>query len=109
MATLLERLLQFHEADPEDSFTRFALAQEYLKSGNEQQALDYFEGLVRSNPEYTGTYYHLGNLLVRMGRKEDAMRIYEAGILAARRQKNLRDLAELQDALLALQGIGEED
>jgi tetratricopeptide (TPR) repeat protein len=107
--TRLQQLLHFYEEDPDDSFTRFALAQEYLKQGQPEQALAFYEQLVADRPGYTGTYYHLGKLYEQMGRTEDAVATYQRGIQAAGQQKDFHARAELQDALLKVQGIGFED
>ena len=104
----LEALLQFYEDDPDDAFTRYALAQEYLKRGEVQEALAFFEALAEDHPEHTGTYYHLGKLYERLGRAEDAVETYRRGIKVAQERRARKDLSELQDALLKAQGIGFE-
>ena len=101
----LALLLEFYEQDPDDAFTRFAIANEYLKRDEPRQALAFYEKLVADQPDYTGTYYHLGKLYERLGRRDDAVTIYQKGVDAARRQRNLKDLSELQDALLKAQGV----
>jgi tetratricopeptide (TPR) repeat protein len=108
-ANRLETLLQFYEEDPGDPFTRFALASEYLKHGATEEALTFFEMLVRDNPDYVGTYYHLGKLYERLGRKEEARSLYRDGIQVAQAQQDFHARAELQDALLKAEGIGFDD
>lgn len=106
--TLMDRLtvlLAYYEEDPGDAFTRFAIASEYLKLGNTERALAFFEGLVADIPGYVGTYYHLGMLYERLGRTEDAIRTFRSGIRQATEQRDLHARAELQDALLRLEGI----
>lgn len=105
----LKALLQFLEEDPKDSFTRFALAREYLKMDRPEEALKFFEGLVEEDPNYVGTYYHLGKLYESLGRKDDALRTYRSGIAVAQRQRELHALSELQDALLHAEGVGFDD
>lgn len=105
----LEALKGFYEEDPGDSFTRFALAQEYLKRGRTEEALRFFEGLVADDPDYVGTYYHLGKLYEALDRKEDAMRTYRQGIDVAQRRRDAHARAELQDALMQAEGIGFEE
>ena len=102
----LALLLAFYEQDPDDAFTRFAIAKEYLKRDAPEQALAFYEKLIADQPEYTGTYYHLGKLYETLGRKDEAVATYQQGIEAARRQRNLKDLSELQDALMQAQGFG---
>ena len=105
----LEALLAFYAEDPQDAFTRFALATEYLKAQNTPKALTFFEDLVRDIPTYVGTYYHLGKLYQSLDRSDDALRTYQQGIKMATEARDLHARAELQDALLSLQGIGFDD
>jgi len=102
----LDQLQQFYEEDPDDAFTRFALAQEHLKRGDTEEALGFFEDLVNTDPDYVGTYYHLGKLYERLGRTDDAIATYEDGIEVAQEQHATKDLSELQDARLQAKGIG---
>jgi len=105
----LDTLLAFLEEDPSDAFTRFALAQEYARSGDTEAALRHYETLRREQPSYVGTYYHLGKLLDSLGRKDEACSVYREGIAEATRARDLHARAELQTALLAAEGLGEEE
>ena len=105
----LAALLDFYRDDPDDPFTRFALAQEYLKGGDDARALSFFEGLLHDHPDYVGTYYHLGKLYERLGRSESAAATYRAGVEAATRARDLHARTELQGALLAAEGLGFDD
>ncbi|PSQ97566.1 MAG: tetratricopeptide repeat protein [Bacteroidetes bacterium SW_9_63_38] len=107
-ADRLSQLESFYEDDPEDPFTRFALAQEHLKNDDVDEALSFFEELVETDPDYVGTYYHLGKLYERLGRTEEAITTYEQGIEVAREQKDQKNLSELQDAKLKAEGVGFE-
>jgi len=106
MPDRLDQLLAFYEEDPEDNFVRFALAQEYLKRDEEPRALSLFEELVDTDPDYVGTYYHLGKLYERLGRTDDAIDTYRDGISVAREQGDTKNLSELQDAKLNAEGVG---
>ncbi len=105
----LNALLEFHREDPEDPFTRFALAQEYAKLGDEKQALSYYEGLVDDQPDYVGTYYHLGKLYEKLDRNDEARATYRTGMAIAQQQSDFHARAELNDALLQLEGLGWDD
>ena len=105
----LHALQAFHAEDPDDAFVRFALAQEYRKRGDGEEALRFFEGLASEQPDYVGTWYHLGKLYEELGRQEHAIRTYERGIIVAEQQRDTHALAELRDALMQAQGTGFDD
>jgi len=98
----LAALQSFHEEDPGDAFTRFGLAREHLKRGHTDRARALFEALVKDEPGYTGTYYHLGKLYERLGRPEDAKATYRAGVEVCEDQGATKDLSELRDALMQM-------
>ena len=102
---MIEKLEAFLEADPKDIFTKFALALEYLKIDNKAKALQLFEELIASDPNYVGTYYHLGNLYRSLDRTEDAIRTYKAGTEIALKASDNQALSELQAALMELDNI----
>ena len=96
----LQSLLDFHEEDPKDSFVLFALASEYRKLGELEQALTFFRRLEESDPIYVGLYYHLGKLLEQLNRKQDAMGVYKKGIEIAQLVQDFHARSELQSALI---------
>lgn len=106
MPDRLDQLLTFYEEDPNDNFVRFALAQEYLKREDTDRALGLFEELVDTDPDYVGTYYHLGKLYEKLDRTDDAIQTYKDGIAVAREQRDTKNLSELQDAKLNAEGVG---
>ena len=105
----LDALLDFLREDPDDPFTRFALAQEYRKRGDTAVALRAFEALATDRPDYVGTYYHLGKLYEETGRPEDALRTYRGGIEQATAARDPHARAELQSALLEAEMDFDED
>ncbi|GAB5518094.1 MAG: hypothetical protein RhofKO_03450 [Rhodothermales bacterium] len=108
-AARIEALLAFYEEDPSDTFTQFALAQEYRKAGQPGKALTFFEGLVRNHPDYVGTYYHLAQLYRDEGRTNDAVATLEQGIQEAQFQRDFKAVAEMRDLLMQAQGLGFDD
>lgn len=108
-ASRISTLLEYMEDDPDDAFTQFALAREYLKVGDVEKALSYYEKLAEEQPRYVGTYFHLGKLYEKMGRKEEAIETFRAGAKVALEEGDAHARAELQDALLAAEGIGFDD
>ncbi len=109
MSSRLELLLQYYAEDPHDAFTRFALATEYIKKGELGKGLEWFVGLTKDQPDYVGTYYHLGKLYEQLERTDEAILTYEQGIRVAQAANDLHARAELQSALLEAQGLGFDD
>ena len=70
----IEKLKEFLAASPEDSFLRHALALEYVKIGDEQQARSLFEELLARDENYIGSYYHLAKLLERLDEIDNAIK-----------------------------------
>ena len=98
----LEKLFAFLEESPGDPFLLFAVAKEYEKSGQQEEAAQYFQKLVDEHPDYVGTYYHFGKLLEDQVDPEEAIAIYDKGMEVARRHADQHALSELAGARLAL-------
>lgn len=91
-------LKQFIRDNPGDFFSRHALALECIKLGDDAEAEKLFKEILENNPAYIGTYYHLGKLLERDNRAEEALAIYEIGIKEAEKQRDDHSLRELKAA-----------
>lgn len=71
------------DSQPLDLFLNHALALEYIKIGDDAAAKERFELNLATDPNYVGTYYHLGKLLERLQDKDAALRVYEEGMKIA--------------------------
>ncbi|MEK0440093.1 MAG: hypothetical protein RLZZ504_1009 [Bacteroidota bacterium] len=69
----LEQLTAFLQDSPNDPFLHYATAQEYLKLGMADVALEKYLWLTENHPGYVATYFHLGKLLAERGEKEAAL------------------------------------
>ncbi|NBO50763.1 MAG: tetratricopeptide repeat protein [Chitinophagia bacterium] len=99
----IEQIRQFLQESPNDSFLRYALAQELQKQGDLNAAREAYLWLTENQPSYVATYYHLGKLLITQGEKEAALAWFNLGIEHAKAAKELHSLSELQSAKLALE------
>ena len=63
----IEILRGFLEDNPKDSFSRYALALEYVKAGQSDDAVREFETVKKNNPDYVATYFQLGQLYLDPG------------------------------------------
>ena len=82
-----------------DSFLQHALALEYIKIGNDEDARKLFNEILLREPTYIGSYYHLGKLLERVGDFDRAIRVYERGMAEAKKAGDNHSLSELRGAL----------
>jgi len=99
----IDQIRQFLQDSPNDSFLRFALAQELQKQGDVEAAKEAYLWLTDNQPSYVATYYHLGKLLIAQGEKEAALAWFNLGIEHAKAAKELHALSELQSAKLELE------
>ncbi len=99
----IRKLASYIKKNPSDSFSKFALALELLKNNQVEKALKLFESIYRNDPEYVGTYYHLGKLYLVLDRIEDAETCFREGLEIARRQDEHQTLKELKEALQELE------
>lgn len=93
----LELLLQYYKEDPNDPFTIYALATEYLKT-DVQKSVDYFSILLNNHEDYTGTYYHAANLYFKLGQLEKAEEVYKKGLEITLKAKDMKANQELRSA-----------
>ena len=98
MVDRLAMLENLASAKPDDPFLRYGLAMELRKQGESQRARDVFAQLVTDHPDYVATYLMYGNLLVELGDKAAAARIYERGVEAANEAGNEHAAGELAAA-----------
>src|SRR5688500_17641487 len=97
MNTRLEKLLKFYNEDPDDPFTIYAIALEYL-STNKEEARKHFEILLQIHEDYIGTYYHAAQLYIDLGFNDKAKETFEKGIALSEKRNNQHALRELKSA-----------
>ena len=99
MSNRLEALKDLVAQKPDDSFLRYGLAMEYANSGNLEQAVREYRALLDVNSDYAAAYYHGGQTLEKLGRREEAREMYRRGIQVTSRTGDLHTRSELQAAL----------
>jgi tetratricopeptide (TPR) repeat protein len=99
MSNRLEVLKSMVEQNPKDSFSRYGLAMEYGNTGDLERAIHEYQNLLAVNPDYAAAYFHGGQTLEKLGRREDARAIYRQGIEATTRMGDLHTRSEIQAAL----------
>lgn len=100
----IEKLLEYMKTSDKDSFLQHALALEYIKVDQDEEARKLFNEILRREPTYVGSYYHLGKLLERAGNFDKAVKIYKRGMEEA---KLAGDDHSYRELMMALEDIEE--
>jgi Tfp pilus assembly protein PilF len=98
----IEILKGFLKDNPDDSFSRYALALEFVKLGQNDEALREFEAVGKNDPDYVATYYQLGQLYQKLGLKHEAEKTFRTGITVAAKMGDEHTRSELEAALETL-------
>lgn len=94
----ISRIKELLTLQPKDNFLRHALALEYLKIGETENAKKLFEEVVTDSPNYIGSYYHLAKTCEKLGLQQEAINWYEKGMAAAKAADDKHSYNELQSA-----------
>jgi tetratricopeptide (TPR) repeat protein len=95
----IETLKNLLSQNPEDDFTKYALALEYISLNETDDGEKFLKELVQNSPNYLAAYYQYGKLLEDKGEIDEARKIYNQGLFVAASQNDLHTKSELQDAL----------
>jgi Tfp pilus assembly protein PilF len=98
----IELLKGFLEQDPRDSFSRYALALEYVKTVESDDARREFEFVRDNDPGYVATYFQLAQLYRNLGLRHEAEKTYRTGITVAAKAGDAHTQSELEGALEGL-------
>lgn len=98
----VEILKGFLEENAKDSFSRYALALEYVKLGQNDDAVREFETVKTNDPDYVATYFQLGQLYQKLGKSHDAEKTFRTGITVAAKIGDEHTRTELEGALEGL-------
>ena len=95
----LAELQKMLTADPADAFLRYAIAMEYVKTGDLDQAIAEFQRLIADDPAYVAAYYMCGRALRDRGDKSAARQIWVRGIAKAREINDPHAASEMSEEL----------
>lgn len=94
----IQKIIQYLQDQPQDSFLNHALALEYIKINELQKAQEIFIKILERDPNYIGSYYHLAKLLENINQTELAIEYYQKGMEIAKKIKDQHAYNELQSA-----------
>jgi hypothetical protein len=89
-------------AEPKDPFPYYGLALEYRGAGRKDDALAVFATMRERFAGYVPQYLMAGQVLIELGRKDEARAVLSAGVEAARSARDGHALGELESALAGL-------
>ncbi len=91
----IEQLTRMLDADPNDPFLLYGLAQEHAKNGRHETALEFYDRCLAADAGYCYAFYHKARSLEAMGREAEAVATLRAGATAAKRAGDDHALHEI--------------
>jgi Tfp pilus assembly protein PilF len=99
----LDQFKEFVELDPTDTFSRYALALEYMGVRQFEQAVGQLKEVIRMDPSYSAAYFQAAIASRSMEKIEDAREFLRAGIQAAEKKGDWHTRDEMNAALSDLE------
>ena len=95
----IKALSELLAKDPDDSFSRYALALEYVGLGEAENGIAALEELLRRDARYVAAYHQLGRLYSKANNTAGAKQIYRQGIELAAEVNDLHEKTEMEEEL----------
>src|SRR6516225_7703645 len=86
MSQLQDRIAQFRKMaqdDPENELGHFRLGQLLMEAGQYDEAVASFRRTLELSPQFSKVYQLLGTCLMKLDRREDAVRVLQQGYAVA--------------------------
>lgn len=99
----LNQLLDMLKDEPNDTFLRYALAMEYAKLDQPEEALTHFNQIIHQNPDYVAAYFMAGRSAEQKSDIDLAKAYYRRGIDTAQRIGDSHAAGEISAALMMLE------
>ncbi len=85
--------------NPADTFARYGLAMAFASGDQPEAALSEYERILVDTPDYVPAYQMSAQLLLQLGRIDQARARLEQGLVASERTSNLHAASELSAML----------
>jgi tetratricopeptide (TPR) repeat protein len=95
----LQQLFKLLEREPNDTFLLYGVGMEYKKLGAPDKAIEHFDRVLKTDPNYCYAYYQKGQVLEQSGQADLARQTYQEGITAAKRAGDAHAQSELEAAM----------
>lgn len=99
----IQKLKELLEKDPNDSFSRYALALEYMSMSDLQSAIDELRIVIEKDPHYLAGYHQLGQIYGRLNKTKEAKTTYRKGIDLAQELGETKEEREMREELEELE------
>lgn len=105
MPDRLTKLAALLEADPNDAFVLYGLAQEHAKQATDEghtRAIEFYNRCIAADPAYHYAYYHKAMSQIALDDNAAAAATLRAGLVAARasgEQKAIGEISSLLDQI----------
>lgn len=74
---------------------RFGLGNALFKSGQAEEAIPHLRAAIKFDPDYSAAWKILGKALVETGDEEEAIKVYEKGLLVADKKGDRQAVKEI--------------
>jgi tetratricopeptide (TPR) repeat protein len=98
----LEQFKEFVEMDPTDTFSRYALALEYMGVSDFELSVHHFQEVIRLDPSYSAAYFQAALASEQMQKVDQARDFLIRGIEAAEKKNDWHARDEMKAALANL-------
>ena len=95
----INALIELLAKNPDDSFSRYALALEYVGLHETEKAIAILKELIQRDPKYLAAYHQLGRLYCKVNNTIEAKKIYRQGIELAAETSDIHEKTEMEEEL----------
>lgn len=95
----IESLKALIQKNPNNPLGRYGLANEYFKMGMYEEAIEELNEYLKLKDDEGAAYRMLGEVLLKLGKKEEAKEAYRKGIEAAERHGHPGMAEEFEETL----------
>jgi Tfp pilus assembly protein PilF len=100
----LDQFKEFVEMDPTDTFSRYALAMEYMSISDFENSIGHFREVIRLDPDYSAAYFQAAIASQKADKVDDAKSFLRNGITVAEKKGDWHARDEMKAALEGLGG-----
>ena len=99
----LEAFKEFVEMDPSDTFSRYALAMEYMGIEQFDDAVNHLREVVKQDPTHSAAYFQAAIASRKNGSNDQAIEFLNQGIAAAEKKGDWHARDEMKAVLEEIQ------